>query len=180
MLGTLARSNPGWAPWILPLRALYVTFALLTWLAQPIFNLLLFLHPFGRHALDEKQRSQASWVGICLGLGAASLGVWLVSGERDYVLPALVFGLLALPVSAVFSCSVGWPRTTMVAITIGLALAGLPGVGVLLFLNPPKNSPMSSLAISCFTLFFCFFLERSFRNGWPTGWSSSGRGDEMA
>src|SRR4030095_8491543 len=44
----IARSNPDIAPWLLPLRILYVVFVVFTWLAYPIFNLMLFLHPVGR------------------------------------------------------------------------------------------------------------------------------------
>ena len=107
-----ARSNPDLAPWLLPVRILYVVFVVFTWLAYPIFNLMLFLHPVGRHALDKEQRAQASWVGISLAIGLGSLIAWGVIGRKgDYLIPALVFGLLAIPIAAVFGCAKGWPRS---------------------------------------------------------------------
>ena len=134
LLASASASNPAWSPWILPIRALYIAFALLTWLAHPIFNLMLFLHPFGRHALNKDQRAQATWVGLCLALVLGSLGMWLVSGRNeDYLIPALVFSLLAIPTSAIFVCSKGWPRTAMAAIALGLTVAGVTAVTVTLF-----------------------------------------------
>ena len=41
ILAGVAHANPNLAPWILPLRILYVAFALMTWLAYPLFNLCL-------------------------------------------------------------------------------------------------------------------------------------------
>jgi hypothetical protein len=41
------------------------------------------------------------------------------------LLGALFFGLLLLPVSAVFMCHSGWPRRAMTFYTIGLAVVGL-------------------------------------------------------
>ncbi len=87
MLGELSRSNPSWSPWIDPIRVAYVAFALLTWLAHPIFNLMLFLHPQGRHALSQDQREQASWIGLILGLALASLGMWFYTEKKDRVHP---------------------------------------------------------------------------------------------
>jgi tetratricopeptide (TPR) repeat protein len=167
LLAGLARSNPAWSPWITPLRVLYITFALLTWLAYPIFNLMLFLHPFGRHALNKDQRQQARWVGLCLGLGLASLGAWMFStGHNDCLLAALILGLLAIPASAVFACHRGWPRLTMTAIALGLAAAGLLAVTVLCFVQPPRNSPLVQLGTSAFTL----FLIGTFASQWIANW----------
>ncbi len=167
MLGSAAESNPEWAPWITPVRVLYIAFALLTWLAAPLFNLMLFLHPYGKHALDDEQRSQAGWVGLCLALGLGSLGIWFLSGRNDdYIVPALVFGLLALPTAAIHSCPVGWPRKTMLAITLVLAAAGLIAVVLISFVHPPKNSPMGGLAMGAFG----FFLLGSFVSQWVASW----------
>jgi tetratricopeptide (TPR) repeat protein len=172
LLVDLHRANPEWSFWITPLRVLYVAFALLTWLAQPIFNLMLFLHPFGRHALDKDQRAQATWVGLCLGLGLGSLGLWLAQGrEGDSVLAALVFGLLALPASAVFICSRGWPRQVMAAITLGLAAAGLTVVAITGFLDPAKGSPLAQFGGAALGLFFLgVFISQ-----WLANWLATQR-----
>jgi len=153
----------------LPLRILYVVFVVFTWLAYPIFNLMLFLHPVGRHALDEEQRTQAKWVGISLGLSAISLGAWgATGGNTNYLIPALVFGLLAIPTAAVFSCPKGWPRWTMLGITVVLAAAGLSAVALISFIHPPKNSPAAELAAGSFGLFFLGIFISQWVANWLT------------
>lgn len=125
VLGTVSASNPSLAPWLLPLRILYITFALMTWLAYPFFNLLLRLNRFGRLALSREQTVASNWFGLCLSLAMVSVaGCFWKGFDSAWILAALVFGLLLLPVSAVFRCPVGWPRNTMVALTIALAIAG--------------------------------------------------------
>lgn len=172
LLAGLSASNPAWSPWIMPIRALYIAFALLTWLAHPIFNLLLFLHPFGRHALNKDQRAQATWVGLCLGVALGSLGIWLGTGRNDdYVVPALVFGLLAIPTSAIFVCSKGWPRITMIAITLGLAAAGLIAVTVITFVQPRANSTLGLLGGGAYLI----FLIGSFISQWVANWLATQR-----
>jgi tetratricopeptide (TPR) repeat protein len=172
LMSGAARSNPDLAPWLLPFRILYVVFAVFTWLAYPLFNLLLFLHPLGRHALDEEQRAQATWVGLCLALALGSLGIWAVGGRNDdYLIPALVFGLLSIPTAAVFACQKGWPRMMMMAITLGLAAAGLTAVTFISFVHPPKNSPNAALGSGSFSL----FLIGTFLSQWIANWLSNQR-----
>ena len=149
-----AQSNPGLRPYVMPVVIAYMLFAILSWLAQPVFNLLLFVHPYGRHALNDDQRSQARWVGVCLALALGSLGIWFASGRsEDYPMAALVFGLLTLPVAAVHSCDEGWPRTTMLVIALVLAAAGCFSVGVLYILVPPQRSVWTLLGYGTLGLF---------------------------
>ncbi|MGC3961009.1 MAG: tetratricopeptide repeat protein [Verrucomicrobiota bacterium] len=172
LLATAAASSPELAPWVLPIRGLYITFALLTWLAHPFFNLTLFLHPYGRHALNKDQRGQAMWVGLCLALALSTLGIWLVSGRHgNYLIPPLVFGLLTIPTSAVFGCAKGWPRTTMTLITLGLATAGLISVAIIGFLQPAKNSDLATLGAGAIGL----FLLGSFLSQWLANWLATQR-----
>ena len=168
LMGSAARSNPHLAPWLLPLRVLYVVFVVFTWLAYPIFNLMLFLHPIGRHALDREQRSQATWVGLCLSVALCSLGLWLASRNGAWMTAALVFGLLAIPTAAIFGCAKGWPRMTMLAITLGLAFAGITAVACVGFLAAPKNSPVGALGAGSFSL----FLIGTFLSQWVANWLS--------
>lgn len=168
----IAHANPDLAPWLLPLRILYVVFALLTWLAQPIFNLMLFLHPLGRHALDEEQRAQALLVGTTLGLALTFLASWMGSGwNADYLVPALVFGLLAMPLAAIYKCQKGWPRLAQLAITLALVTAGLTAVALISYVHPPRRSPAGELATSSFSL----FLIGTFISQWVTNWLSAQR-----
>ena len=154
LLSVVAKTNPALEPFITPVLIAYLVFAILTWLAQPVFNLLLFVHPFGRHALSDEQRSQAQWVGLCLAMAVGSLGIWFATGRVEkYPIPALIFGVLAMPVSAVHSCEEGWPRITMLVIAAALAALGLVAVGVMNILMPPPKSALSLVGVVALGLF---------------------------
>ncbi len=134
ILRTVSQQNPALGPWLLPIQVAYISFALLTWLAVPVFNLLLFLHPFGKHALTQAQRWQAITTGLCLGGALISLATAILARfDSPALLAAVVFALLAIPVSAVFNCDEGWPRVTMGALAGLLAAIGLAVVGMFLF-----------------------------------------------
>jgi len=121
-----SKSNPDIAPWLLPVRILFIVAVLLTWTADPLFNLLLRLNKFGRMALSDEQRTASSWFGVTVFLALVSLGLCLVYGfEGAPLLGALVFGLLMIPVAGMFKASVGWPRTLLMCYTAGLTLIGL-------------------------------------------------------
>jgi tetratricopeptide (TPR) repeat protein len=156
VLGVMANSHPDWAPWITPLRALYIIFALLTWLAVPIFNLFLFAHPLGRHALKPEERWRALAVGFCLVTALLLLtGTFNPDFRSPNLVAALIMGFLAIPVSAIFSCHEGWPRTTMTLIATGLALAGIPAAALLGLVHP---QPKTDLAATTGLLAGAFFL----------------------
>lgn len=127
VLYEVADKNPALAPWITPLLILYFAFALMTWIAVPLFNLLLRLDRFGRHALSRDQRVASNWVGLLLLAALAGLAVWLF-GDRSYadlgLVAAVYFGFLLLPVSAIFNCERGWPRSWMVVYALVLAVVG--------------------------------------------------------
>lgn len=172
LLAGLSSANPALAPWVMPIRVLYITFAVLTWLAHPVFNLMLFLHPYGRHALNDEQRAQASWVGLLLALALGSVVIWLVSGyNEDYLVPALVFGLLALPTSAVHNCHEGWPRRTMAGATLALAAVGLFAVTIISFLHTEARSPLGATADGAFML----FIVGAFLSQWLAMWLAQQR-----
>ncbi len=144
-LGQLARSDPELAPWILPVQILYGVFAIMTWIASPLFNLMLRVNRFGRYALSREQTVASNWLGLCLLLGLVALGGWVATGySGEWLFTALVFGLLLLPVSAIFKCQSGWPRAAMAAYTIITALAGL-GAATVIFLFPMQPVSGESL-----------------------------------
>jgi tetratricopeptide (TPR) repeat protein len=147
ILGALAQSNPDLAPWIAPIRILYLAFALLTWLASPLFNLMLFVHPLGRHALASLERRQAILVGLCLaGALLLLLGTLDPSVRAENLFAAMVVGLLAIPVAAVYSCQEGWPRTTMAVLAAALALLAVPAAAILGVVHPPSRSDLAQAA----------------------------------
>lgn len=145
VLGTLEDSLPIIAPLTTPIIYLYAVFALMTWVADPIFNLLLRLDRFGKHALSADQRVGSTVFGIDLALalagGATALSMWLINGS-DLIftlglVAGLVFGVALIPVSVIWKCQKGWPRWTM-----GLYTLGFIAFGWFAFLGVPVLAAM--------------------------------------
>lgn len=114
--------NPEWEPWLLPVKIAYLVFAVMTWIADPLFNLLLRLNRFGRLALSREQVVASNWLGGCLLISLAMLAAYLATGNPAASWGAFGFGVLALPVSVVFRCQRGRPRWLMSLYTAAMAL----------------------------------------------------------
>lgn len=123
-LRTVARENPAFAPFIWPVLGLYVGFALLTWLGEPLFNLLLRFDRFGKYALNPDQRRGSEAVGACLFAAAVLVGVAGLTGDGNWAVAALVPAGLIFPMSGIFKADAGWPRWTMVGYAAVMAAAG--------------------------------------------------------
>ena len=84
-------------------RFSWLGFVLLTSCAVPIFNLMLLLHPIGRHALERRARNDAGWLGGCVVVLVAVGGMaWFgsVFGELVWAQVGWWFWLVfLLPVS---------------------------------------------------------------------------------
>jgi len=129
ILRRVANANPQFAPWITPLLVAYTVFAFTTWMAVPLFNLMLFLDPFGRLALSREEKITAAGVGVCVLGALVSLAAYFAGYELG-LYAAIVSGFLIPPLSRVYHCEAGWPRGTMAAITAGLFVLGLGGLVV--------------------------------------------------
>lgn len=131
MLVRVASENPGARPYVLPLLIAYGVFALMTWIASPLFNMFLRLHPLGRHALSPDQKLAGTWVGAFFFLTLGALG-WALFGGGDLAqVLALRLGLFLMPLSAVFACAPGPYRRIMVLVAVALfALLVAPFVDV--------------------------------------------------
>ena len=110
------------------LMILWLAFVLLTWIADPFFNLLLRLDRFGRLALSREQMVESNWIGAVMLLAVLSLLGYVVSKQGEAGVAAIVFGLLLIPVAGVFRAAVGWPRTVMSVYTGLTAFLGLISV----------------------------------------------------
>ena len=130
MLGGLARSHPGLAPWIQPVRILYLVFVLLTWLSSPLFNLVLRLNRFGRLALAEEETVASNWLGAFLAGALLAFAGYLVTDRESLLVLAGVAAFLVLPLTGVFKVTSGWPRWVMIAYTVFTGGLGLAAVGV--------------------------------------------------
>ena len=121
-LRVMARTFPPLWIVVLPLLLLYQMFALLTWVAKPLFALLLRFDRFGRLALSDEDMVASTWMAICLL--AAELGVLLALLARNWGFLALTVGALALlpPVAGVFHANKGKGRVVLSVYAGGLAL----------------------------------------------------------
>ncbi len=103
----------------------YIVFALTTWFASPLFNLLLRLNRFGRHALSASQTIEANWVGILTAASLTFLVARYATGRPVLLIISLVFAGLLFPLVALFMSSGGWPRVALALYLGGMAFAGL-------------------------------------------------------
>lgn len=129
-LRQMAQSNPGIAPFVQPLLIAYIIFAIMTWLADPLFNLMLRLNRFGRLALSKRQTWASNAMGILLLLALISLGFGVAGQGFPFYYLAIVFGLLVVPAAACFRLAEGWPTQVMIVATVVLALVGFGAAGM--------------------------------------------------
>lgn len=93
----LAKTVPALAPFLYPIVALYVVFALSTWIAKPLSNLFLRLHPLGKHALTSDEKTGSNVAGIFALLGILSMIALFATGMELFTNLAIVsFGMLVL------------------------------------------------------------------------------------
>jgi tetratricopeptide (TPR) repeat protein len=151
-LANLARTNPKLGPYLWPVLALSFAFLLLTWIASPLFNLLLRFNRFGRLALSREQRIASNWIGGCFILAAACFLAFLVKPTALNVVGMVYFGFLLLPLAATFGRARGTQRRLMAAYTAVVAALGLPMVSVALLgeMSPWKDF---KAAVGLFTYF---------------------------
>ena len=88
--------------WLLPAAAAaWLALILSTWLAYPLSNLALMLHPVGRHALNKNQRVGAMVVGSLLGASVLGLMAY-AAGVGGGLYLAATFGAAAIPAAALY------------------------------------------------------------------------------
>jgi tetratricopeptide (TPR) repeat protein len=121
----LAETNPDIAPFLYPLIALYIIFAFSSWIAVPVSNLFLRLHPLGKHALTDDEKLGSNIMGLSM-LAAIGSGLTYWIGGADIALYlTLFFTLLLIPIGGLF----GVPReskarTYLTYYTLTLAACG--------------------------------------------------------
>lgn len=164
VLQTIAKNNPTLSPWVTPLIIVYVVFAIMTWIASPLFNLVLRLNRFGRMVLSREQIVASNWIGLVLLLALVSLAGGFVFGfNSPWIMAALIFGLLLFPVAGTFQCPAGSTRTVMGAYTALIAAAGLASIA-LFFVADHNNDPAPKGGLAD-TLFFIAIIGAA-GSGW--------------
>jgi tetratricopeptide (TPR) repeat protein len=124
ILRDAARREPALEPYVTPILVVYTVFVLLTWFSIPLFNLLLRMSRFGRHALSRDQRASSNWFAACLAAFAGCVA-WSFTTDSDTPIYAGISVLgIALPLTMIYHCDPGWPRQMMTLFTVALALVG--------------------------------------------------------
>lgn len=153
-LRSLEKTHPDWSVWITPLCIVYCVFAVMTWIADPLFNLILRLNRFGRLALSREQVVASNWLGLSLTAALAMLAFALISDRGDAYFAAFACGMLCIPLSSIYRCRPGKPRLLMGVFTIALAaIAGLACLPTLLLPDALVGMPLFSLSLRCIQLF---------------------------
>lgn len=143
ILRSSAASLPALQPLVTPIMLLYLFFALLSWIAQPLFNLLLRLDKAGRMALSEEQVIASNWIGLCVaGSGLSALAA-LVTGNGIFWSGAIGALAMSLPVAGVFNAKPGNKRNILILYTLLLALVGGASL-VSGFSSPEAGSALST------------------------------------
>ncbi|TWT32763.1 cellulose synthase subunit BcsC [Blastopirellula retiformator] len=154
-----ARANPEYAVWTYPVVAAYIAFVLMSWIASPLFDLVLRLDRLGRLALSKEQIQTSNWIGICL-IGSASSLLFLFGAHTPlptlYV--AVSFAVLLPSVAHIHDCDKGWPRYAILAIFGLLALLGSICVGASIASQVvPEDTGTLMLHLAVFPFFaLCF------------------------
>ena len=123
IIGRLAATNSNFAPILEPIRMALFAFIIMTWIADPLFNLMLRLNPYGRLALNENQRRGSTLIGILVFISLVSAALFLMPHAVSfYGATALLFAILCIPASTIFRCSPGRNRIIMASYTTVLFL----------------------------------------------------------
>jgi hypothetical protein len=125
LLDSTAKTNAELRPLLIPIIIVCVVFCLLTWVAQPMFNLLLRCNRFGRYALSDRQIVASNWFGGLLAAAILLAVIGLTSGFWPATVLAMCCGLMLLPVSASLQRSSAVKRRWFCAATAVLGLIGL-------------------------------------------------------
>jgi len=120
VLQNVVANQPSLGPFLWPLIIAYMVFAVLTWLADPLFNLLLRLHPLGRHALSRTQTMAANCIGLLLTAAIVFICMWLSTRTETYLALGIGLAVMLIPVSGTFKAPQGWPRSVLTIYTLAL------------------------------------------------------------
>jgi tetratricopeptide (TPR) repeat protein len=157
LLARAADKNPAF----LLLIVLIFGFLLMTWIASPLFNLLLRLNKFGRLALSPEQRTESSWIGGFFALATLGFVTSVIHPTDLSVFGMFYCGLLLLPLAVTFNQPSGRSRRRMAAVTGVIALLGLPYLAFLL-LGPSSPLGNEQQAIE----YFHYFCDGAILSSW--------------
>lgn len=139
----VAETNPQLAPLLYPIVFFYILFAFSSWIALPVSNLFLRLHPLGKYALTDDEILGSNIVGTLAVAAIGSLSVFYFGGLEFFLILGAFFALMLIPVGGIFGVTQGGKARkqltiyTLVLAAIGLSVLFIPAIAsttILLFL----------------------------------------------
>lgn len=132
IIRSVSKNNPGLQPFLMPLIVLYIIFVYSSWIAAPVSNLILRLHPLGKHALTDDEKKGSTLTGACLGAAALTMIAGFLLNSSPLLLGGTVLFVLLIPVAGMFSTrpggsarkSLGWYAGVLAVAGLGLPLIG--------------------------------------------------------
>lgn len=152
-LRAVAKNIPALSVIVEPVIVAYVVFVAMTWLADPLFNLVLLCNRYGRCALSREQLVSSTCVGIMVLLALGCLVQWAMTGNAEWEVSAFMAAFAVLPIVGVWHCQKGWPRACMAAYAIAALAAGAASIALAL-----TSAPRSTGADLSYTLFLVYIF----------------------
>lgn len=140
-LRSVSRSSPELAPFILPLLIGYAAFVFLTWLADPLLNLVLMTNPTARARLSADDRHSGLAVGGCLALALLLAIVGAVLDASGPMTAAFPVAFASLVAAAHFGTEPSSKRDRL-----GVAALLVLGLGLLVAILPSDLRGLPLLA----------------------------------
>lgn len=128
LLRGVADQNPDLQPYVWPILGVYLAFVLLTWIGEPLFNLLLRFNKYGRYALSAQDRTTSNWFAGLIVAAMAAVVVALIASSKPMFYLGGLFAVMTLPVTHLFGQNRDdhWPmKAAAVALLGAIGLAGV-------------------------------------------------------
>jgi tetratricopeptide (TPR) repeat protein len=130
LLRSTANAYPAFEPAAMVIGILYVLFMVATWLARPLFDLVLRLDRFGRLCLSRDQIKGSNLLGMTLLASAAFLILRYATGVEVLLMAAAGCLALSVPVAGIYQTANPKRRRFRAVFAISLAAIGLCALGL--------------------------------------------------
>ena len=120
LISYLAQEYSEWAPFLWPVLIVLFGICLLSGLASPLFDVLLRLDPVGEKSLDDDQRRGADLLLFNLLAPLPLLAWFALTNNGPGIVASILLTMTSLPSSAIYRCAAGWPRWSMIGITLAV------------------------------------------------------------
>lgn len=158
LLLSAAESFPALQPLVMPLIVAYIIFAFSSWIAKPVSNLFLRLHPLGKYALDEDELKGSNLAGTLLAAAFFAFIGFLLTRVLFFAFLTGYFFFMLIPASGMFNVRPGSKaRQYLLWYAIAMAVVGL----VAIFL--PQNGfalPLFGIGIFAYSFVANYFAQK--------------------